>query len=911
MLRRSMATTSPKTRHSPARDPGKSRWTSLLIAIVLAVGAGFLLMHRPDVERLVPLTQHSRIPLVLRLPQAEQVDGFPVNQRWIEPLYSNSAINVDDPHLPIAMPQTGTIRFPDLPLHSAPTIEFAYGVEQVLAPAGQGTVVEFEVVAARRESGEERQVFRGEAVAGSPGALPVRHRASAPLPAEWVGGRIDLRFSTRTRAALPDLTLIPAFASPVLVSSGVESRVADLAFDRELLLADLLDRFAAAVERDDELETLIPGSTSNLRLFATRTWPDGRVDELLQVQRARVPAFDAGERQDAERPGVWPALLFGFDGTVVRYELEIPRGGARLEAEIAVERRCVDVGAAVFRVLVDGAMVFERWLDPRHSPADRGWHPVSVDLAPFAGKRIVLELAGELSAEKPAVVRRGERRAPLAPEEIVEYRVEQMQAAFGIPRIVAGERESRRLASKRDPQRPSVILVNVETLRSDALGCYGGDPAVTPNLDRLARDGTLVDPCLTVAPWTSPSVASLFTGLYPYGHGVTSYAESFLAETVETLAERAQAAGVTTFGIVTNDLLSPRKNFDQGFETHLTAPYANARQVVATFGDWLVDHGDLQFFAYLHLFEPHDPCNAPGDDRERFVPPELRGRDDREALSRLQARLMAGESIAESDDDVRLLRGRYLGEVHYADRQIGALREMIEKRGLAGRVVLIVTGDHGEEFLEHGSLGHGLQVYDESIAVPLLFFGPGVVKAAHRIEGPVENRRLYASVLDLLGAEYERGSAGAPLDLAADKQVGEAYVTTEQGLRRIAFPDLFSKTIHKLRSRTESFVFTPSEDAPDRGENGATEGAGVPREAQRFEHYDLESDPGEQRGTTPEGERLTELKRRLRRAYEFAVRERHGLDVSEVDSATAATIQQLGYMSSSASNRRGKLFDDD
>src|SRR5688572_15258475 len=148
MLRRSMATTSPKTRHRPARDPGKSRWTSLLIAIVLAIGAGFLLMHRPDVERLVPLTQHSRIPLVLRLPQAEQVDGFPVNQRWIEPLYSNSAINVDDPHLPIAMPQTGTIRFPDLPLHSAPSIEFAYGVEQVLAPVGQGTVVEFEVVAA-------------------------------------------------------------------------------------------------------------------------------------------------------------------------------------------------------------------------------------------------------------------------------------------------------------------------------------------------------------------------------------------------------------------------------------------------------------------------------------------------------------------------------------------------------------------------------------------------------------------------------------------------------------------------------------------------------------------------------------------------------------------------------------------
>jgi arylsulfatase A-like enzyme len=862
-----------------------------ILAIVMAGLGAFFLLRDKGVEGLVPVIRESRIDLLQRLSPDAQISGFPEHSDWLAP-YADVGVNVDHPSIPVLLPQNGEIAFRAVPLHRGAKLHFTCGVEAIHDPAAIGARVTFGLEV-RGKGGAQELLSTAIEVPSAP--LPLRNAFTVELASERFGDIVDVRFRVATDRDLPELAFLPALGSPMIESAGVKSRVSELTQHCEELVLDLIAAYPAANDADEEREDVVLGAGHPDAVFAIQRFRDGRTSELPTVQRAVVPAFDAAGKFDGKYWGPYPAIAFGLDGTIVRYAVDVPREGAHFVGRIGIDRRSIGVGAAEFSVSVDGGRVFARRLEPGASKADAGWHDVEIDLAPFAGKRVMLALEGELSAGTP-MVKQAEETTPLGATVPYELEVRRVMAAFGEPRIVRRITVPRRLAAKRDPPRPSVIFVNIETLRADVLGCYGGDPDLAPALDRFAREGVRVDPCISVAPWTAPSVASVFTGLYPYAHGVVSYAQSYLAETLDTLAEKAAREGVTTAAFVTNDLISPRKNFEQGFETFQLLPYANAGQVLNQFEYWLEDNRDLQFFAYLHLFEPHDPCNAPGDDRERFVPESLRGADSRAALDRIKTKIAAGDPPAPDDPDVRLLRGLYLGEIRYADRKLERLRELLESKGLLGRVVVVISGDHGEEFCEHGLIGHGSHCFEESVAVPLVFFGPGIVPAGLTIDGPVENTTIFATILSLLGVPFDERAVEPALDFAGGSNAGGAYSSTEQGIRSIGPDGLKVKTVHRLRQRTRSFVFSP------RGDDA------IKQPAQCLA-FDLESDPREvvDRSREPTFDVAT-LRNELERAWKFAHSQSHGIAVDAIDSHLANQLRALGYTSGARTNAIGALF---
>ena len=275
-----------------------------------------------------------------------------------------------------------------------------------------------------------------------------------------------------------------------------------------------------------------------------------------------------------------------------------------------------------------------------------------------------------------------------------------------------------------------VVLINIETLRADCCGAYGGPEGWTPEMDALANRGILVERAYTVAPWTRPSVASLWTGLYPSQHGADRMdPDHRLPEEAATLAERFAAAGYRTFGAVTNANLSPDLGFAQGFEEYRYRIGA-AGDSLATWALAWVDRRIAEapeegegppLFLALHFDEPH------GAFFQTAFRGETDGRSRAEMIRRAES-LGDGERIAALE--------AYRSRVAAVDRAVGELVRGLESR-LGPDLLVAITADHGEEWFDHGGLFHGFTLYEELLRVPLLFVSPRF--GAARRTGPARN----------------------------------------------------------------------------------------------------------------------------------------------------------------------------
>lgn len=850
--------------------------TSLIVLAVVAAIVVYFQRVRGSVEALLPVVRESRIALIPRLDLAKEGAGFHPDERFLT-ILGDEHESVDHDGLAFPLPQSGDATFEDLAVHANARLVFAYGFEWVKAVEAEGASVEFVVRGRVRRTGVERELFRASRTVGAPTEISLRIDASAPLPVDWVGERVDLVFATQCDRTLPELSFLPVFLSPVLTSDGIKVRVGELAQTATLDLRDLLADYDAALEIDDEIVYRVSGPPTREQCFAVKTvaTPSGpHVEFLPLVYSELTGSFSTTEHEFRHaNGGAWPALAFCGDETIVRYDVDVPKEGARLEFLIGQDFRTLNVGDTEYIVTIDGNEVFRERLRPGQATQDVGWHGRSVDLSDYRGRKIKLGFAGRVSRRTTATLDLVDLSHPLGPPQPYTLEVQWPRGAFALPRIVRRFTVPRRAAAK---DRPSVVFVCVETWRRDAAGCYGGPDGITPTVDRLAAEGLRVDECITAAPWTAPSVASILTGLYPQAHGVTAHRKAFLANGVTTLAERAQADGVTTAAFTTNEYVSARRNFDQGFETFVCAKYANARQVVAQFEDWLADNRDLQFFAYLHLFEPHDPCNAPGEDFDAYVDPASKGADSRAALARITGNVLAGRALDPNDPDIRLLHGRYLGEVRYFDRQLARLLRALQEAKLEQRVVVVVTGDHGEEFGEHGLIGHGSQVYGESVRVPLVLWGPGHVTSGATLAGPIENASLCATVLDVLRVPYPVDELRPKLDrMGGSSGAGIAYTSTSQGILRLAPPDILTRPLHSVRGKDATLIYSPM------GENS---------ECAILRLFDLAVDPHERNNVRKsQPELLRKTSDALRRLVGLATRELVGIDVVD-------EFGQVGYV---------------
>jgi len=299
--------------------------------------------------------------------------------------------------------------------------------------------------------------------------------------------------------------------------------------------------------------------------------------------------------------------------------------------------------------------------------------------------------------------------------------------------------------------RPNVIIYLVDALRSDRLGAYGCPRGLSPRLDAMAEQGVVFTDMTAQSSWTKAAVASIFTGIWPRAHGVNG-PDDRLPEHLPTIAERLHDAGYRTGAVVANAYVGRPFGFARGFDHFEYLEYGKGRSDVV--GDrvesWLntLDK-TAPFFLYIHAIDPHAPYAPPDTFRERFAP-------DVEDSTVGRVEIVRGIVLGDVEPTAGLerdLRALYDAEVAANDASFGRLLDLLEADGRLEDTLVIFTSDHGEAFGEHGSWTHGLDLYNEVLAVPLVIRLPGGSEAGRRVTAPVQHIDLLPTILDQCGVE--------------------------------------------------------------------------------------------------------------------------------------------------------------
>jgi len=331
-------------------------------------------------------------------------------------------------------------------------------------------------------------------------------------------------------------------------------------------------------------------------------------------------------------------------------------------------------------------------------------------------------------------------------------------------------------ATKPSPaKRPNVLLYLIDTLRADRVGAYGSTRGLTPRIDALARQGIVFERTTAASSWTRPATATILTGLPPAVHGANRL-DRRLPPAVATLAEVLRDAGYRTAGFSANAHVTEASGFAQGFERfefldELARGEALGRRALAWLDEAAPDRGPAPFFLYVHAIDPHAPYEPPEDLRRRFagsVPSGSGSLTKVEEIYRALDRRRPG---------ARALMSRmaplYDAEIAGIDRSFGALLDELDRRGRLGDTLIVVISDHGEEFGEHGGLGHGRTLYSEVLDVPWIVRLPGQT-VGRRIATPAAHLDAMPTILAALGLPARAGLRGVDR-LAAETREGPRF----------------------------------------------------------------------------------------------------------------------------------------
>ncbi len=395
----------------------------------------------------------------------------------------------------------------------------------------------------------------------------------------------------------------------------------------------------------------------------------------------------------------------------------------------------------------------------------------------------------------------------------------------------------------------NVVLIVVDTERADSTTPYGADRPTTPFFKRIAKQGILFKNAFSPAPWTVPAMFSMMTGLYPSEHGAKKNDNArfrsppVLPDQALTLAEYLKDNGYTTFGINTNYTLQPKFGFAQGFDrfigkkfaffpfpnlaldslipeiqkapsTFVWLHYFDPHQPFHTYSPWFGSWNDSSFGSYIDLisdlslrmyrkklnFEPGDPVLPEHAEMvHNFIVKFSGGR----MFSRVYEMFRAMPELL-TDNYYRFVKAAYLSSIRKTDE---AIKEAFVSLGVDNKTLVIITSDHGEEFLDHGDFGHHItSLYQELIHVPLVILLPGREKAGSVIEAPVSTLDIMPTVIDILELPIPKELSGQSLKpLIKGKKVstGPIYseVDTVSGQLRCVI-DYPWKYIHDTKNKT-------------------------------------------------------------------------------------------------------------
>jgi arylsulfatase A-like enzyme len=426
----------------------------------------------------------------------------------------------------------------------------------------------------------------------------------------------------------------------------------------------------------------------------------------------------------------------------------------------------------------------------------------------------------------------------------------------------------------------NVLVYLIDTLRADHLKAFNRDTRVrTPGLDALVASGAAVfTSAHTQENWTKPSVATLLSSLFPWEHNATT-TEGVVPSSVQMLPEVLGARGYYTGAFIANGYVSDKFGFKQGWDFYRNyireGRYSRAEFLAADVLEWLDKRPEKPFFLYVHAIDPHVPYKPTGEFLSLYDPEPYKGVVNFKGDNELLEKIKIGKIRLNPRDKVHL-EALYDSEISYHDLHFRSILQSLEKRNLSDDTMVVVVADHGEEFWDHGSVGHGHSVYEELLRIPMVVHVPGLLKGPTSIATSAGLVDVMPTVLEALGESLPEGLSGRSLmsDLLGKEQDAPRIVVSGfmDGWRTAVIDRL------KLIQRTERRVMV----------------------------HDLAHDPGEQTDVMSSRPVTTRYLRgqlglALANSQPAAVsgKKPHRGQTTTIDAETEAQLRALGYVGTS------------
>ena len=306
-----------------------------------------------------------------------------------------------------------------------------------------------------------------------------------------------------------------------------------------------------------------------------------------------------------------------------------------------------------------------------------------------------------------------------------------------------------------DPSGPNIVLIVIDCLRPDHLGCYNYTRDTSPAIDDLAKNGVLFQNAYSCAPWTKPSVASIFTSIYPNEHGVINF-NDILPDGVVTIAEFLKNKGYyTSFFNGGNFCIGKHFNFSQGFDYYCMLPYKSFKATGLTnnFMEQISRIYPKKFFAYIHYMEPHNPYNKNSYNNLFTKQPLSYLQPGVDYVSSWHIRIMTNNDRMPEEDMSHVI-SLYDAQIRFVDESIKRIVAFLKEKNIFDNTLIIITSDHGEEFWEHNNYEHGHTLYNELLHVPLIISGNKLKPAVTtKMAGLMD---LFPSILDFADIKGDR-----------------------------------------------------------------------------------------------------------------------------------------------------------
>lgn len=439
------------------------------------------------------------------------------------------------------------------------------------------------------------------------------------------------------------------------------------------------------------------------------------------------------------------------------------------------------------------------------------------------------------------------------------------------------------------PGRLNVVLISLDSLRADHLGCYGYDRDTSPRVDRLASEGIRFENAIATSSWTLPTHLTMFTGRYQLSHGVV-HDTITLSPAVPTLGQIMKSVGYSTAGFVSGPYVAGHYGYDRGMDTYvdLSAEYGHRREarsaiVAPAINElalpWIEEHRREPFFLFLHYFDIHYDFVPPPPYDTMFDPDYTGTMDGTDFIER--------KDVHRNMDprDLEHILALYDGEIRFTDDYVGQILDKLDEVGLREKTVVVLVSDHGDEFFEHGNKGHHRTVYQEVLRVPFIVRLPDGRHAGLVSDEPVSLVDVMPTILSAVGI---RG----PVDLEGLDAV--ALARGEVDARDAVYAEFYDK-----RGFNVQIARRTKTDKAIQHFNRITHPKRAP-----LEYYRIDQDPEELEDLAPEAppsldaslERMgTWLDGRWAVNGEFQ-RQAAGANRIEIDDETLERLKSLGYV---------------